>query len=297
MTDRRAPDHPWRQERDDLLHGVAGAFLFGAPLLYTMEVWWTGSFTSPLRMLVALAGTYLALIVLDAATGFRQQRATRLGRRLTDSAEALALGLVLATASLLLLRRIGPEVGPEALLGRIILEAVPFSLGVGIANGLLHVEAAPADAARASADGDPDVPTAAPAGTWRATLAQAGATVLGATIVAFSIAPTDEVPMIAAALHGPWLLALVLASLLLSYLIVFAAHFGVQARRQARPGVIRSPVSETVLAYGLSLLLAALTLWLFQLLRPEDPPRQWVAYILVLGLPASIGGAAGRLAV
>jgi putative integral membrane protein (TIGR02587 family) len=120
---------------------------------------------------------------------------------------------------------------------------------------------------------------------------------LGATVIAFSIAPTDEVPTIAAALTGPWLVALVLASLALSYVIVFEANFGVQARRRTRPGVIPSPLTETVLAYVLSLLMAALMLWLFQQIRPGDPPRQWLAYVLVLGLPATIGGAAGRLAI
>lgn len=40
-----------------------------------------------------------------------------------------------------------------------------------------------------------------------------------------------------------------------------------------------------------------LMLWLFQVIRVGDPINQWVSYVIVLGLPASIGGAAGRLAV
>ncbi len=133
--------------------------------------------------------------------------------------------------------------------------------------------------------------------TWRGTLADAGATVLGATIVAFAIAPTDEVPMIAAALTGPWLLGLILASLALSYVIVFEASFSAPTRRSAYRGVLRSPLGETVGAYLVSLLTGALMLWLFQLIRPGDPLQQIVAYVIVLGLPATIGGAAGRLAV
>jgi putative integral membrane protein (TIGR02587 family) len=123
---------------------------------------------------------------------------------------------------------------------------------------------------------------------------------LGATIIAFSIAPTDEIPLIAGSLSGPWLLGVVGASLALSYVIVFAANFAGSERRAARRthgAPFQRPLSETLIAYLLALVMAAVMLWLFQLVRPGDPPRQWVSYIIVLGLPATIGGAAGRLAV
>src|SRR4051794_31829478 len=39
-------DVSWREqlgaELDDFAHGAAGGFLFGVPLLYTMELWFTG---------------------------------------------------------------------------------------------------------------------------------------------------------------------------------------------------------------------------------------------------------------
>jgi uncharacterized membrane protein len=38
-------------------------------------------------------------------------------------------------------------------------------------------------------------------------------------------------------------------------------------------------------------------LWFFQKLTFSDPWTMWLDHILVLGLPASIGGAAGRLAI
>src|SRR3712207_6959860 len=41
------------------MRGVAGAFLFGAPFLYTMEVWWKGNFTSPPYMLAVLCVSYV----------------------------------------------------------------------------------------------------------------------------------------------------------------------------------------------------------------------------------------------
>lgn len=31
--------HPWRKEFNDIVRGLAGGFLCGIPLLYTMKVW------------------------------------------------------------------------------------------------------------------------------------------------------------------------------------------------------------------------------------------------------------------
>lgn len=287
---------PWQVELNDLLRGVSGAFLFGAPFLYTMEVWWKGNFTSPARMLFLLALSYVALIALNRATGFRAQQRQPWLRTFGDSAEALAIGLITAALSLWLLRLITLEMGLEPVMGRIIMESVPFSIGVGIANNLLQAKGADNEEEENST-GSSEERQADLGGLWEHTLADIGATALGATIVAFSIAPTDEIPLIVAGMSFPWLLAVMAASLLLSYIIVFEAEFGAQEGRLAQPGLFQSPFSETIISYLVSLLLALVMLWLFQLLRPSDPLIKWVSYVIILGLPATIGGAAGRLAI
>ena len=134
----KAARSPWRTELDDLLRGVAGAFLFGAPFLYTMEMWWKGNFTSPPHMLIVLVTAYVALVLLDLRGGFRsEERARTWPRILTDCLEALAIALLSATLSLFLIGVINLDTGLEATMGRIIMEALPFSIGVGIANNVL----------------------------------------------------------------------------------------------------------------------------------------------------------------
>jgi putative integral membrane protein (TIGR02587 family) len=294
MTADKRPS-PWQAELDDLMRGMAGAFLFGAPFIYTMEVWWKGNFTSPPRMLLTLAVAYAALVALNVRGGFRAEQPSTWPRILTDSAEGLAIALATAALSLMLIRIVRLDTSLEANLGRVVMEALPFSIGVGIANNVLLK--------REKNGGESDDSSDDPAAhqwhdhAWRGTLADAGATALGAVIVAASIAPTDEVPLIAAALSSPWLLAIVAASLLLSYVIVFEASFGSEQARRAQPGLFQSPVSETLISYLISLLVSALMLWLFQPVRAADPPSLWLSYTIVLGLPATIGGAAGRLAV
>jgi putative integral membrane protein (TIGR02587 family) len=281
----------WRAELDDLMRGTAGAFLFGAPFLYTMEVWWKGNFTSPPHMLIVLGIAYVALILLNLRGGFRSEGARTWPRIFTDSVEALALAFLCATLSLTLMGILNLNTGLEAMMGRIIMEALPFSIGVGIANNVLL---------RAGDDRDSSQDAAQHQWhdhAWRGTLADAGATVLGAVIVSASIAPTDEIPMIASTLSPLRLIAIILSSLFLSYIIVFEANFGAQKMRRSQPGLFQSPISETLASYIISLLIAFSMLWVFQLIRLEDPFSQWISYTIVLGLPATLGGAAGRLAL
>lgn len=286
-SDERSDDRSmWERELDDLVRGASGGFLFGIPLLYTMEVWWIGSFTTPPRMLGALLFTFCAVFLLNRTAGFRQTKDIRLIDAVVDSIEALAIGIMCAALVLLLLRQITFDTPLDAALGKIVFEAVPFALGVSLAAQFLG-----------KAQGDDGQPQQTEDGKLNATTADIGATLIGAIIIAFNIAPTDEIPMIAAAISPPTLLLIVAASLLISYGIVFEANFANQGRRQQQTGVFQRPLSETIASYLVSLLAAAFMLWFFQRLGPSTPLNQWLHYTIVLGLPATIGGAAGRLAV
>ncbi|MBW4458792.1 MAG: TIGR02587 family membrane protein [Nodosilinea sp. WJT8-NPBG4] len=276
----------WQTEFSDLMRGIAGAFLFGAPFLYTMEVWWKGNFTSPPRMMLILGMAYLALVLLNIKGGFRAEQPRSRTQILVESAEGLAIALFTATLSLTLLDILHIETGIDAIMGRLITLSLPFSIGVGIANNLLlRID---------DEEADPSEKRDHP---WRSTLSDAGAALLGAIVVGSSIAPTDEIPMISSSLEPTRLLLIMGSSLLLSYIIVFEANFGAQRQRRAQPGLFQRPISETVAAYLIALAAATLMLWLFQVIRVGDPINQWVSYIIVLGLPCTIGGAAGRLAV
>lgn len=283
----RPKAHEWRTELDDLMRGIAGAFLFGAPFLYTMEVWWKGNFTSPPRMMLILAMAYLALVLLNIKGGFRAQQPRGYGQILAESVEGLAIALFTATLSLTLLDILHIETGIDAIMGRLITLSLPYSIGVGIANNILLRTPDDNGADLDKKRGHP----------WRSTLSDAGAALLGAIVVGSSIAPTDEIPMISSSLEPARLLLIMASSLLLSYVIVFEANFGAQRQRRSQSGLFQGPISETVAAYLIALAASALMLWLFQVIRVGDPINQWVSYIIVLGLPCTIGGAAGRLAV
>jgi putative integral membrane protein (TIGR02587 family) len=274
----------WKNELNDIIRGASGGFLFGIPLLYTMEVWWIGSHSKPLEMLSAIATTFAVVFLLVRTEGFRKTKDIGWRDAAKDSVEAIAIGIVGAAFVLFLLQEITPDTPLQETLGKIIFEGLPFSLGVALASGFLSGD-------RYQSSDSENEPTINP------TLADIGATLIGAAIIAFNIAPTDEVPMLAAAISPPWQLAIIAASLLISYCIVFAAGFTYQTKRHQQQGIFQRPLSETIMAYLVSLAASAFMLFFFHKLSFNEPWSIWLSYTLTLGLPATIGGAAGRLAV
>lgn len=283
---------PWRAQLLDLVRAASGGLLFGVPLLYTMEVWWTGSHTEPQQMLVVLGLLAVPVFALNRTAGFRARRDASIRDAADDTVEALAVGIAVTLVVLVLLREITTDSALEPSLGKVVYESVPFCLGVGLARHFLRGPRSVDDEGGA---GEGDVSEAPPNAQLHPTVADLGATVLGATFVALSIAPTDEVSMIAAGARPVWLLAFVAASLLASYGIVFVAGFGDQEGRHTQEGPFQRPITETVVSYLVSLGAAAVLLWLFQ--RGEAPFDDLLTRVVVLGFPAAVGGAAGRLAV
>ncbi len=300
---RKKQNSPLRRELNDLVRGICGGFLFGIPLLYTMEVWWIGSSVSPAQLAGVLLTTLIGTYLLSRTGGFRKSQATTEREALQDAVEAIALGLICSFTMLVVLRQVVFDTRLSGAIGKIIFESV--SLGVALANQFLRNSDDSTESdeenGTASTPAEQSAPSKMdrlfPEDNLNETISDIGATLLGALIVAFSVAPTDEVTVLVAAIDGPWLLLTVLVSLLLSYSIVFQADFTRQEQRRLQQGLLQGPLSETVFSYLLSLMAAGLMLSFFGKLDPNAPIEIAFRQILILGLPATIGGAAGRLAV
>ena len=278
------------KELVDLARAASGGMLFGIPLLFTMEVWWVGSKTRPLESLGILTMSFLIVLVLNKTSGFRRDSDVTWRDAAIDSVEALAVGLVCVAFVLMLIREVTFSTPLSEALGKIVYESAPFGVGIGLAHNFLRRGRAEDE----DSDGNDKNEGRSP---LSATLADVGATVIGAVFIAFNIAPTDEVPMIAAAMGPAWQVGMVLASLVISYWIVFESGFSSQEQRRNQPGVLQHPITETVAAYAVALLSAVVMLWFFQRFGTDEPLSARLGYVVVLGLPAAVGGAAGRLAV
>jgi putative integral membrane protein (TIGR02587 family) len=268
----------FHEEFFSFVRGFAGAFIFAMPLLYTLEMW-TIAITADLWKLTALLLIALALnIVVNYYSGFKDKPDWR--GALEQSVEAMAIGIIGAAVVLLAIGRIGPGDPLSTVAGRIVLQAVPLSIGASVANSVFH---------RPDEDLQDDEEPPEGSGFFN----DVGATVVGSVLLAFGIAPTDESVALASELDYAHLAAIVVLSLLLSYGIVFASGFD----RGQGPGPFQKPLTETALSYLISLLVAAGMLYLLDLIHSGTPTHLALAMIIVLGLPATVGGAAGRLVI
>ncbi len=275
---------PWAEEIHDLARGFSGAYLFGIPLLFTMEMWWIGQYADLWKLVAFLAIAFLANLGLAYFAGFEQ--AAIFDTPVPQAVKAVAIGVVASVVVLLVLNRIQPGDPLDSILGKVIIQAVPLSIGASVANAVFSSRGE----GRAGGSGEGASP-------WKDTFNDLGATLIGAAFIGFSIAPTEEVPMLAAEM-GYWHeLALMGLSLAISYAIVFESGFDPCASQQGGQALFQRPITETVVAYFLSLLASLLALYLFDRVELGDPLPYVVSQILVLGLPAAVGGAAGRLAV
>ena len=276
-------DRPAAQSAQDLLRAAGGGLLVGLPLLFTMEMWFH-SFLLPSWKIVVLFGvSFVVVIGYSAVSGFRRERTKT--ELLVDSVQTMGIALVVAAVALLLLGRIGPDVGLRDAIGKIALEAIPVAFGVSLAGSQL-----------ASPDDDGQEQGMAGDGGGVGTLGRLVVAAGGALLFALNVAPTEE-PVLLGVEADWWLLALVVgASLAITLAIVFYADFRGGAARDRGEDPLDDPFSETLAAYAISLLVSLLLLWSFG--RTEGVSASAiVGQVIMLGVLASFGAAAGRLLV
>lgn len=256
------------------MRGVAGGALLGVPLLYTQEVWSHGASLNPTVIMFFLGLTFCLNIVLSHYVGFARGKTQH---PVEEAIIGTGLSVLLALLLLLLLDRIPTGLDLRGQLGIIGLTAVPIGLGFAVGSALAPQEGGEGAQQMTGALGD---------------LAAAAA---GATFLALNIAPTEEPILLASELGWGRLSALVVASVVLPYLIVFYAEFGGVERRHASDGASQGPLTETFLAYIVAFALSALLLAIFG--RLENVDAVALSEIVVLAFPASLGAALGRMLI
>jgi putative integral membrane protein (TIGR02587 family) len=287
----------WRHERDDVLRGVSGGMLVGVPLLYTMEVWWRGAELGPPVMALMVAITFVPVVGLIATSGFRRVRDRRVIDVALDSVDAVALAAVCVVLSVLVVGAVRLDDPLSLTIGTLITELAPFAIGVALASVVLAGGSDDEQDDDSESQADPQPDPQPDDHQLNRTVADVGGAVVGAVVVGLSIAPTDEVPLVASSLGPAGLLVMVAFSLVASYVIVFEAGFGDQRGRRSHAGLFQQPITETVVSYLLALVVGTVMLVFFGRISLDDPARLMLDHAVVLGLPACIGAAAGRLAV
>ena len=259
-----------------LARALAGAILFGLPLLMTMEMWWLGFSMPPWKLALLLVLFFPFLVLLSWHAGFERTFSWR--DDVVDALVAYAVGFIASAFVLGLLGELQSGMSMRELVGKVSLQAVPASIGALLSQSQLGER----DAAQA------------PRGGVAAYWSELFIMIVGALFLAFNLAPTEEMLQIAVKHSTLATCGLILASLVAMHVFVYGAAF--RGRPDDRRGASHLSVllRFTVTGYALAFLVSAYMLWTFGRLDglALAPALQASA---VLGFPAAIGAAAARL--
>ncbi|MEO5754707.1 MAG: TIGR02587 family membrane protein [Chthoniobacterales bacterium] len=270
------------QSLREYARGIAGGLMFSLPLLYTMEVWWTGFVAGPLRLLIYGLATFILLLGYNHYAGMHQDSCW--SEVVIDSVEEMGIGLLVAVGLLLLLGRISPQMQLGEVVGKIVIEAMTVAIGISVGTAQLGLQGEGADSKQK---------TSAPNEIHFG--GQLVIAICGATLFAANIAPTEEIVAIATESSVAQLLGLMLLSLLLAALILYYIEFSGSKRFVRSDGLV-SVLVGTITSYAVALATAAAVLWFFGRFD-QVALFTALAETVVLGVATTLGASAGRLLV
>jgi len=256
-----------------LARAAAGALIFSFPLLMTMEMWEFGFHMNRLRLGLFVAVTAAVVFGLSRYAGFRDT--SSLADDALDALAALLVGGVVSAGLLAVLGLLTPGMPVRETVGLIAVQAAPASIGAVLANKQL--QAAPQGTAPEDRAGYPG---------------QLFLMASGALFFAFNVAPTEEMILISYKMTAWHAVALVLLSLLVLHVLVYAVGF---AGQKGHEGHALAFLHYTLAGYGVALLVSVYILWTFG--RLDASADEAVRATVVLAFPGALGAAAARLVV
>ncbi|MGE0179359.1 MAG: TIGR02587 family membrane protein [Sphingomonas sp.] len=262
-----------------LARAVAGAIIFGLPLLMTMEMWWLGFHISPPRLFLFVAFNFVILVGLSRFGGF--EPTMTLSEDLLDALAAYGVGILAAAIILILFGILQWGMPLDEWAGKIAVQSVPGSFGAMLARKQLGSGAGEKQEEHAlRTEGYP---------------AELFLMLVGALFLTFNVAPTEEMMLISYIMGPAHAFALVALSLLMLHALVYSVGFAGQHDAR-KGGFIAAFFTYTIPGYGVALLVSLYVLWTFG--RADGVDLAGLASIVVvLGFPASIGAAIARLVV
>ena len=273
-TDRAAN----REYAKGMARAFAGAIIFAFPLMMTMEMWWLGFYMDRLRLLLFLVATFLLLVPLSRFVGF--EKTSRLSDDVIDAVVAIGIGAAASALMLFLFGILQSGIALNDAVGKIAIQTVPASIGAVLARGQM---------AGGEKEGEPEKKQGGYGGELFLMTA-------GAVFLAFNVAPTEEMILIAykmTPLHG---LGLVALSVALLHAFVYALGFQGEERMPEGMGFMTGLIQYSVSGYGIAVLVSLYVLWTFG--RTDGAAiSEIVMMTAVLGFPSALGAAAARLII
>lgn len=272
---RRAPTTA--ESLQEYGRGVGGGFLFSLPLLYTMEVWGASFTIPPGRLALAVLGTLLLLCGYNLFAGLRHD--STISEVLIDSVEELGIGLALSAALLYALNRFPAEASTHEILALIVLEGLFVAIGVSVGTAQLSSST--------------DENAGGPQGRHQTIWSEIVLAVCGAVLIAANIAPTEEIQQLASEMRTLQLVATMAVSMALAGALLFYSDFKGSGRFAGERPFLHVAHGSGI-TYAAALFASAALLWFFGRFAGHGAALN-AAQTVVLGLPGTLGAAAGRL--
>jgi putative integral membrane protein (TIGR02587 family) len=259
-----------------LARAFGGALIFSLPILMTMEMWWLGFSISNFKLALLLLLTIPLLVGLSHYMGFEDTFGLK--DDALDAFVALAVGFVAGAITLSLFSVIESGMSAHEIIGKVSIQAVPGSIGAMFAQSQLGGDQKKKEEKKRHAGYGGEVFIMA----------------AGALFLAFNVAPTEEMILIAQQMSAWHSIALALVSILIMHAFVYTVEF--QGTASIPPGTPFWSVflRFTILGYAVALSMSAYMLWTFG--RTEGLAfAQTISILIVLGFPSAVGAAAARL--
>lgn len=263
----------WR----DVALAVAGGLVFAIPSLMTMELWALGGHIDRLRLAAFLCAALPILVGMSYFAGFRPT--FHLRDDLVDAFVAYLVGVVVAIATLAGFGQLEPGGALDDQVARVTLQAIGCAFGAMLARAQFGDERD-----RHETEGRER------RSSYRGRMFFK---MVGALVLSFSLAPTEEMILIAYQI-GPGQAAAVGALSLIvlhGFMVAIEAH--APSHRQHGEAGWRLFARYSLVGYALVLLVSAAVLFVFGRLD-DTGPAAGLAAVVVLALPASIGAGAAR---
>ena len=263
-----------------LARAFAGAIIFAFPLLMTMEMWWLGFYIDRIRLTLFMVLTLILLVPLSRRIGFERTQSWR--DDVFDALIAYGVAIVASASLLWVFAIITPDMPPSEIAGKIAIQSAPASIGAIVARGQFTHGIGGTD----EKDGKRGH------SYWSELLLMT----VGALFLAFNVAPTEEMIVLALKMT-PWhALALITLSIVLLHAFVYALDFRGQEEMPEHLEGWSGVVAYSVAGFGIALFVSLYVLWTFG--RTEGASISQVAMMVsVLGFPAALGAGSARLIV
>ncbi len=276
-------EHPNRHFLTGLARAFGGAILFSFPILMTMEMWQLGFYIDRFRLALFIIALIPLLFGLSYFDGF--EKTNGFIEDAVDVFVAYTVGFVASASVLFVFGIVNFSMSADEAIGKISIQATVASIGALVAQSSLG-----GNGTDSESKDDEQSKTREP----RSYYGEIVLMIIGAIFLSMSIAPTEEMILIAFKMTYWQIAALAIGSLLMMHAFVYAVKFRGQETRPEESSFVGFFLHFTVVGYAVVLLISLYLLWTFG--RLDGMGISEIAQVvIVLSFPGALGAAASRL--